>query len=46
VLTAGYKMGDAYAQALGAGIKDFAKSVTVLNLSNNRLSDKGAIPLL
>ena len=39
-------MGDAYAQALGEGIKGFNKDITILNLSNNRLSDKGAFPVL
>ncbi len=39
-------MGDAYAKALGEGIKGYSKGLAVLNLANNRLTDKGAIPLL
>lgn len=39
-------MGDDYAQALGEGIKGGNKKVTVLNLCNNRLTDKGAIPVI
>lgn len=39
-------MGDGYAQALGESLQRTTNQPTIINLSVNRLSDKGAIPIL
>eukprot|EP00347_Sterkiella_histriomuscorum_P007903 403347122 len=46
VQTAGYKMGDNYAQALGESLKRTTNHPIIVNLSINRLTDKGAVPIL
>eukprot|EP00347_Sterkiella_histriomuscorum_P000204 403376781 len=46
VQSAGQNMGDLYAQALGEGLRKSTSNPQFVNLSTNRLSDKGAVPIL
>lgn len=39
-------MGDDYAEALGESLRKTINHPVVVNLSTNRLSDRGAVPIL
>ena len=46
ICTAGFKMGDIQAQALGNGLRLITQPLKSLNLARNRLTNKGAVPIL